>query len=72
MHILKNSTHIRTSRNIKSFRSCRHVTGDLSVNLDRGKTALEDERLAQREARQLWFAQQWRQHPMRSRRAKPR
>ena len=72
MHTLKNSAHIRTSRNVKSFRSCRHATGELPVDLDQGRMALEGERLAIRVLRQIWLAQQWNEHPVRSRPTKAR
>jgi len=53
---------IRSSRNIKSFRSCRHTTGTVNGRFDAKRIAREEERLAEREARRVWLAEQWNGH----------
>ena len=65
MHTLKNSAHIRTSRNVKSFCSCRHATGEPSADLDQGRMALEGERLSIRVLRRIWLARKWNKHQVR-------
>jgi len=72
MLTLKSSTHIRRSRNIKGFRSCRHTTGVSLAHLDRGGISLEEERLPLSEARRLWLAKNWSEHSARSRQTKVR
>lgn len=72
MLTLKSSAHIRRSRNIKGFRSCRHATGVSLAHLDRGRISLEEERLPLREARRRWLAKNWSEHPARSRQMKVR
>ncbi len=67
MLTLKESSHIRTSRNIKSFCSCRHATGVSLVHRDQGRIALGEEKLARKEIERLWRAEQWCKHPVRSR-----
>lgn len=54
--------HIRSSRNIKGFRSCAHSTGGCAAHLDVARIAREGTRLAAREARRLWLIEQWQQH----------
>jgi len=58
----KSTGHIRTSRNVKSFRSCRHMTGVRMIGVELGQIAVENERLAGRERRRRWLAEQWREH----------
>ncbi len=48
---LKSAAHIRTARQIKSFRSGRISTGVAMEALDRGRIRFEYERLACRERR---------------------
>jgi len=62
MLTLRSIKHVRTSRNIKSFRSCPHATGVSMSHLDRARLAREKERLAAREERRVWLAEQWREH----------
>ena len=52
----------RTSRNIKSFRSCQYATGVSMAHFDRARFAREKERLAGREARRMWLTEQWDRH----------
>ncbi len=59
MVILKGAAHIRTLRQIKSFRSGGTSTGVSSAPLDRGRILFEYERLICRERRLRWFSQQW-------------
>lgn len=59
MLTMRSMKHVRTSRNIKSFHSCPHATGISLAHLDAARLALEAERLANRERRRLWLAQQW-------------
>ncbi len=40
MNARKGCDQIRTSRAVKSFRSCRHLTGSPLILLDRGRVAL--------------------------------
>ena len=53
---------VKTSRHVKSFRSCRHATGRSLDHLDAQRIAREAERLAAREAWQLWLEEQWNHH----------
>ena len=62
MLTLRNNKHIRTSRNVKGFRSVRHVTGVVSPAFDAKRIAREEERLAEHEARRLWLKEQWGEH----------
>jgi|GEM_PF-1647302 len=55
MPALKTSTIIRTSRNIKSFRSCRYATGSRQKHLDQGRVLFEEGRRICREVRWLSF-----------------
>lgn len=55
----KSSVHIRTIRQIKSFRSCPNATGVSCAHLDRGRLSFERDRLASRQTRRLWLAKQW-------------
>lgn len=65
MLTIKTSPHIRISKNIKGYRSGRHVTGVSVPHLDLARITLEEEKLALREARRLWLADQWKQSPRR-------
>ena len=58
----KTSRQVRTTRNIKSFRSSRPATGDSLIHADRARTTREQERLAAREQDRLWLAEQWGRH----------
>ena len=61
MLTLKSSRHICTSRNIKGFRSCQ-PPAESPAHLDEHRLAREEERLAAREARRVWLAEQWDKH----------
>jgi len=54
--------HIRTGRNIKSFRSCPHATGVSMSHLDVERIARGEQRLMAREARHFWLEEQWCEH----------
>ena len=62
---LKGAAHIRTVRQIKSFRSGGTSTGVSPVPLERGRILFECERLICRQRRRRWFSQRW------SRRCRP-
>ena len=62
MITLESKNHIRTSRSIKGFRSCRHATGVSRAHVERARIALEQERLDGREARRVWLDKQWKEH----------
>jgi len=53
--------NIRTMQHVKSFRSCATATGVSAAHADRGRIALEEERLAQKEVRRFWLIQEWRE-----------
>lgn len=55
MTYLKNSNQIRTSRNIKSFRSCLHSTAVPLARLDKGRICLGEEKRLWSDQRQLWL-----------------
>jgi len=55
MTYLKNSNQIRTSRNIKSFRSCLHSTAVPLARLDKGRICLGEEKRLWSNQRQLWL-----------------
>jgi hypothetical protein len=59
MLTLKGAAHMRTARQIKSFRSGGTSTGVSPARLDRGRILFEYERLICRERRRRWFSQQW-------------
>ena len=62
MLTLKSSRHIRTTRNIKGFRSCQHATGESLADLDAQRIAREEARLAARAARRLRLEEEWDKH----------
>jgi len=62
MLTLRSMRHTRTSRNIKSFRSCRQNTGEPCVREDQTRIAREGKRLGAREAQRRWLADQWAGH----------
>jgi hypothetical protein len=65
MLTIKTSPHIRISKHIKGYRSGRHGTGVSVSHLDLARVRLEEKRLALREARRVWLAEQWRKSPRR-------
>jgi hypothetical protein len=67
MLALKSSGHIRTSRNIRGFRSGKHATGVLLVHFDGARIEFEKEKFALRETRRLWLAKQLSKRPARCR-----
>ena len=62
MITFRTTRQVRTSRNIKSFRSCRHVTGVSMAHLGRARLTREKNGLAGREERRMWLAGQWDRH----------
>jgi len=58
----KSSDHIRTSRRIKSFRSCRNSTGIILRYLDAGRIQLEKARSITRKAHWIWFEEKKYEH----------
>ena len=61
MLALRNSSHIRTNRNVRSFRSCLTSTGSPLAHLDRERVGREEARRARREARRAWLAMSWKE-----------
>jgi hypothetical protein len=59
MLTLKTSDNVRTSRNLKGFRSCTHTTGAAAKDLDRGRIMHEETQRLRREARLAWLNRQW-------------
>lgn len=47
---LKSLAHIRTSRTIKGFRSCKHFTAFSLTHFEPGRIAFEEERIGIRNA----------------------
>lgn len=62
MLTVKRMKHIRTSRNVRSFRSCPHATGVSAAHHDKRRLTREEEALMAREGRRLWLEEQWREH----------
>jgi len=62
MLTLRTSGHIRSRRNIRSFRAIRNSAGSSSACLDRARLAREKKRLAARETRRRWLTRQWDEH----------
>ena len=61
---IKTSSHIRTMRNIKSYRSGHASTGVSMSHEDRGMIFREEERLLQRNERRRWLISQWNTFPI--------
>jgi hypothetical protein len=55
----KSSDPVRTSRNIKGFRSCGHATAVAMQDLDRGRVLFAERRRIRRDARRRWLSRQW-------------
>ena len=64
MITMRRMHHVRTTRNIKGFRSGRHATGVVPAHLDGARIQHEKERLFRREFRRVWLAQQWDCHAL--------
>lgn len=62
MLTIKSMNQIRTSRNVKSFRSCPHAMGVSAAHHDKRRLTREEEALMAREGRRLWHEEQWREH----------
>ena len=62
MLTMKSMKQIRTSRNVRSFRACMHVTGVSAADHDKPRLIGEERALIQRAARRLWFNEQWSEH----------
>jgi len=52
----KSLAHIRTSKHVKSFRSCPTATGESMAHLDKGRIVREEDRLAKRQERRRRLA----------------
>lgn len=61
---VKTSEHIRTMRNVKSYRSGHMSTGVSMTHEDRGMIFREKERLLQRNKRRWWLMYQWNTFPL--------
>ena len=59
MLTLRTSDHLRTSRNVRGFRSCGHLTGAQARDPDRGPVLHEENRRLRRQARRAWLERQW-------------
>jgi hypothetical protein len=62
MLTLKSSSHIRTSRNIKSFRWCQTSTGLSLSHVDVQRACRQEIALVNRTLRRSWLAQRWNEH----------
>lgn len=71
MLTLRGMKHIRTGRNIKSFRSCPPATGVSMSHLDVERIARGEERMAGAEARRAWLDNRWSENLKRMARTKP-
>ena len=60
---IKTSSHIRTMRNGKSYRSGHASTGVSMSHEDRGMIFREEERLLQKNNRRRWLIYQWNTFP---------
>jgi hypothetical protein len=67
MLMMKCSSHIRTSRNIKSFHSCRSSTGLPTVHIDFQRVCMQDSALASRKTGFSLLASQLEEYMKRSR-----
>lgn len=62
MLTLNSSPHIRTGRNIKSFRSCQTSAGLSMSHVDVQRACREEMALINRALRRSWLAHQWDEH----------
>jgi hypothetical protein len=62
MLTLKNSTHIRSSRNIKGLHACPSSTGLLMSHVDGMRMARAGKVLAAGQSRREWLADLWMEH----------
>jgi hypothetical protein len=67
MLMMKCSSHVQTSRNIKSFHSCRTSTGLPAGHIDLRRICQESAALAGRVIRLSWLARLWGEHMERCR-----
>jgi hypothetical protein len=72
MPMMRCSSHIQTSRNIKSFRSGGSSTGVPMVHVDLQRVCMQGAALAGRKARFSWLARQVREHTERYRTVRSR
>jgi hypothetical protein len=56
------SVHIRTQRDIRSFRLCLHSTGEPMTHVEVQRLAHEAKRSAAREAQRRRQAKEWNEH----------
>lgn len=71
MLTLRGMKHIRTSRNIKGFRSSPNATGVSMSHLDVERIARGEGRMAWAEARRAWLDNRWSENLKRMARATP-
>lgn len=57
--MIKTMKHIRTNRNIRSFRSCPHAVGLSMIQLERNGIEVENDRLVTRQTRRYWLDMQY-------------
>ena len=62
MLTVKSMKQIRTSRNVRSFRSCPQATRVSAAPHDKPRLTREEAALMAREGRRLWLDEQWREH----------
>ncbi|MFA5111272.1 MAG: hypothetical protein WC443_07710 [Desulfobaccales bacterium] len=62
MLIIKSSQHLRTMRQVKSFRSGGTNTGLPMWRAELGRIYQEEVVLANRELHRLWLGEEWRRH----------
>jgi hypothetical protein len=53
---IRSSAHIRTSRNIRGFRTCRHTTGISMAPVGNACLVREEKGLAVRQMHRMWLA----------------
>jgi hypothetical protein len=71
MITMRNSAHIRTSRNIKGQHACPSSTGLPLFHVDGWRIAQANTVLAAAELRREWLSYQWMEHRKRCRQNKP-
>jgi len=68
---IKTSNHIRTMRNVKSYRSGHMSTSVSMSHADKAIMSDETERLLQRNDRRRWLIYQWEEHVPNTRNSSP-
>jgi len=59
MITIKGANHLRTMRNVKSYRSCPTATGLPMLGLELSRICREEVALVNRELRRQWLAEAW-------------